>query len=148
MKFICRYTSGIAFFLLSFAIFPSGTFLNRLCLPGLSGPAAAESPAAGGFDGPAELPRVLIDSAQHSTPAPGKTIAVRAGEDASKAVAGAACGDTVELQSGATFGSLHLPQKNCDDSHWIVIRTSAPDSKLPPEGTRMTPCYAGVASLP
>ena len=148
MKFICPYISGITFFLLSFAILPYGICLDQLWVPGLSGTAQAESTAGGGFDGPAELPRVLIDSALRSTPAPGKTIAVRAGEDASKAVAQASCGDTIELQSGATFGSLHLPQKNCDDSHWIVIRTSAPDSKLPPEGTRLTPCYAGVASLP
>ena len=33
-------------------------------------------------------------------------------------------------------------------NHWIVIRTSAPDSALPAEGQRVTPCYAGVASLP
>jgi len=148
MKFVCRHISGVVFFLVLFAILPSGNFLDQLGLPGLSGPAQAESATAGGFDGPAELPRVLIDSSLHNTPAPGKTIAVRAGEDASKAVAQASCGDTLELQSGATFGSLRLPQKNCDDSHWIVIRTSAPDSKLPPEGTRLTPCYGGVASLP
>ncbi len=52
------------------------------------------------------------------------------------------------MQAGATFDSLLLPEKKCDDSHWIIIRTSAPDSKLPPEGTRLTPCYAGVSSLP
>jgi hypothetical protein len=54
----------------------------------------------------------------------------------------------VELQAGATFTALLLPQKNCDDSHWIIIRTSAADSKLPPEGTRLTPCYGGISSLP
>jgi hypothetical protein len=52
------------------------------------------------------------------------------------------------LQAGATFtGVFTLLAKNCDDSHWIIIRTSAPDSALPPEGTRITPCYSGVASL-
>jgi hypothetical protein len=70
------------------------------------------------------------------------------GEDPSKALSKASCGDTVELQAGATFGALLLPQKNCDDLHWIIIRTSAPDSKLPAEGTRMTPCYAGISFLP
>ncbi|HYM75137.1 MAG TPA: hypothetical protein VE377_04095 [Candidatus Dormibacteraeota bacterium] len=83
-----------------------------------------------------------------NTPAPGKVIRVRAGQDPSQALSEAHCGDTIELQAGATFGRLALPEKKCDDSHWIVIRTSAPDSKLPPEGTRLTPCYAGVASLP
>jgi len=52
------------------------------------------------------------------------------------------------LQAGATFNKLVLPEKKCDDSHWVIIRTSAPDAKLPPENTRLTPCYAGVTSLP
>jgi len=82
------------------------------------------------------------------TPAPGKTIQVRAGEDPAEALDRASCGDTVELQADATFNRLVLPAKKCDDSHWIIVRTSAPDSKLPPEGTRLTPCYAGMSSLP
>jgi len=82
------------------------------------------------------------------TPAPGKTIQVRAGEDPSQALERASCGDTVQLQAGARFNRLLLPAKKCDDSHWIIIRTSTADSKLPPEGTRLTPCYAGVTSLP
>jgi hypothetical protein len=106
------------------------------------------SPPPGAFDGPAELPRVYVKSSLRETPAPGRTLAVRAGEDPSKALAKASCGDTVELQAGATFGDLLVPPKNCDDSHWIIIRTSAPDSKLPAEGIRLTPCYAGVSSLP
>jgi len=89
-----------------------------------------------------------METSLRDTPAPGKVIRVRAGEDASAAVEKAACGDTVQLQAGATFSQLILPAKKCDDSHWIIIRTSSPDSKLPPEGTRLEPCYAGVASLP
>lgn len=111
-------------------------------------PDAHESKPAGNFDGPAELPRVLMQTAMHDTPAHGKTTRVRAGEDASEVVEHASCGDTVELQAGATFPKLVLPAKKCDDSHWIILRTSAPDSKLPPEGTRLVPCYAGVTSLP
>ncbi|MGH9496097.1 MAG: hypothetical protein ACRD3B_13950 [Candidatus Sulfotelmatobacter sp.] len=83
-----------------------------------------------------------------ATTAPGKTVLVHAGEDPSRIIAQASCGDTIELQAGATFRRLLLPQKNCDDSHWIIVRTSAPDSKLPPERTRLKPCYAGVAALP
>jgi hypothetical protein len=115
----------------------------------LHGAASSQtSPPSAAFDGPAELPRVYVKNSLRETPAPGGTLAVRAGEDPSKALAKASCGDTVELQAGATFGTLLVPQKNCDDSHWIIIRTSAPDSKLPPEGTRLTPCYAGISSLP
>jgi hypothetical protein len=109
---------------------------------------AAGTAKAGNFDGPAELPRVLMQTAIHDSPASGKVIRVRAGEDAAEAVEEASCGDTVQLQAGATFRRLVLPAKKCDDSHWIIIRTSAPDSKLPPEGTRLEPCYAGVTSLP
>jgi hypothetical protein len=115
----------------------------------LHGAAASQTaPPSAAFDGPAELPRVYVSSSLRETPAPGRTLAVHAGDDPSKALNLAACGDTVELQAGAAFGALLVPQKNCDDSHWIVIRTSAPDSKLPAEGARLTPCYAGVSSLP
>lgn len=106
------------------------------------------APQSTGFDGPAELPRVYIDSSLRATPAPGKAVMVRAGEDPSQALSRASCGDTIELQAGAVFDKLILPQKECDDAHWIIIRTSTPDAKLPPEGTRLTPCYAGVSSLP
>lgn len=104
----------------------------------------------GNFDGPAELPRVHVNSKLSDTPAPGSTISVSATGDLQGALDAANCGDTIELQAGATFDGGHVtfPAKSCDDGHWIVVRTSAPDSSLPPEGTRMTPCFAGVASLP
>jgi hypothetical protein len=74
---------------------------------------------------------------------------VNAGGDFQSALNSANCGDTISLQAGATFtGVFTLPAKGCDDAHWIIIRTSASDSSLPPEGTRITPCYAGVSSLP
>ena len=102
-----------------------------------------------GFDGPAELPRVYLQSTMTDTPTPGNVINVNAADSLQTALNNASCGDTILLQAGATFtGSFTLPAKRCDDQHWIVVRTSAPDSSLPPEGTRMTPCYAGVASLP
>ncbi len=102
------------------------------------------------FDGPAELPRVYLSTTMADTPAPGSTISVKAGGDLQSAVDHAGCGDTIALQAGATFSTLGLtlPAKSCDDEHWIILRTSTPDASLPTEGTRMTPCYAGVASLP
>ena len=102
-----------------------------------------------GLDGPAELPRVYVQSTLADTPAPGSTITVNVGGDLQSALNSANCGDTISLQSGAVFsGNFSIPAKPCDDQHWIIIRTSAPDSALPPEGTRINPCYAGVASLP
>jgi hypothetical protein len=102
-----------------------------------------------GFDGPAELPRVYLKTTLMDTPAPGKTISVSAGGDFQGALNSASCGDTIQLQAGAIFpGQFTLPAKSCDDQHWIIIRTSASDSSLPAEDTRVKPCYAGVASLP
>ncbi|MGB9234646.1 MAG: putative Ig domain-containing protein [Terriglobales bacterium] len=105
--------------------------------------------AASNFDGPAELPRFQVASSMADTPAPGNVIQVSASADPQTAINNANCGDTVELQAGAAYsGILTLPAKSCDDQHWIIIRTSAPDSALPAEGQRLTPCYAGFASLP
>ena len=107
------------------------------------------SAAASGFDGPAELPRAYVKSSLSDTPSPGRTRVVKSGGDLQGAIEQAACGDTIQLEAAVAFaGKFVFPYKKCDDSHWITIRTSAPDSALPPEGTRLTPCYAGVASLP
>jgi hypothetical protein len=104
---------------------------------------------AGGYDGPAALPRVLIPTAMTNTPTPGITITVNSGESLQAALNSARCGDTIHLQAGATFtGQFTFPAKSCDASHWIVVRTSADNSTLPAEGNRLTPCYAGVTYLP
>ena len=90
-----------------------------------------------------------MQSALADTPSPGKVLTVRAGDDLQAAINSAECGDRIELEAGATFaGNFRFPQKPCDDAHWVTIRTSAPDTSLPPESTRLTPCFAGVASLP
>jgi Putative Ig domain len=102
-----------------------------------------------GFDGPAQLPLVYLQTAMADTPAPGSVIPLNAGGDLQSALNSAACGETIQLQAGAVFaGNFTVPATTCDDQHWIIVRTSTPDAQLPPEGTRMTPCYAGVASLP
>lgn len=105
--------------------------------------------ASGNYDGPAELPRVYVQSDLADTPAPGSVISVAKNGDFQAALNRAQCGDTIELPAGAVFaGNFTVPAPSCDDAHWIIVRTSAPDSSLPPEGTRITPCYAGVSSLP
>ena len=103
----------------------------------------------GTFDGPAELPRVYIQSAMANSPATGKTWPVSDTAGLQAALNGSACGDTISIKAGATLsGTWAFPGKSCDNQHWIIVRTSAPDSSLPAEGTRITPCFAGVASLP
>jgi hypothetical protein len=115
------------------------------CLPSRAQPRSDSSR----FDGPAELPREYVKSALSETPAPGKSVLVKNAAELGAAIERATCGDTIRLQAGTDFaGNFKFPAKPCDDAHWIVLRTSAADGDLPPEGTRITPCYAGVASLP
>ncbi len=101
----------------------------------------------GAKDGPAELPQSCYYTALDGTPSPGKQIRV-AKSDLAAALDRAKCGDTLLLSAGATFDVTILPAKKCDDQHYITVRTDTPDSKLPPEGTRISPAWAGVASLP
>ena len=123
------------------------TFVLLLLLVILS--AASQTLYASTSDGPAALPQVLIPTAMANTPAPGITITVNSGGSLQAALNNAQCGDTIHLQAGATFtGVFTFPNKNCDDSHWIIVRTGSDDSLLPAEGSRLTPCYAGVSSLP
>jgi len=69
------------------------------------------------------------------------TITVNAGGDLQAAINAAKPGDTILLQAGATFaGSCYLPAKG--GTTYITIRSSTPDSQLPPSGTRITPSYA------
>jgi len=115
---------------------------NRYCSPG-------DVPNfATAYDGPAQLPTSCINTAISSTPSNGNLFFVANGGDVQGVLNSAACGDVVALEAGGTFAPVSLPAKPCDAAHWITLRTSAPDSGLPPEGTRISPCYAGVASLP
>lgn len=117
--------------------------------PGIASGQSSKASDKSNFDGPAELPREYVKSSLKDSPASGKIWRVHSPEDLKDALASVSCGDTIELQAGAVFtGTVVLPAKNCDDLHWIIIRTSAPDSALPPENTRLTPCYAGITSLP
>jgi hypothetical protein len=105
-------------------------------------------PKFGEKDGPAQLPTSCYYTGLDGTPSPGKQIRVGANSDLSAAVESAKCGDTLLLPAGASFEIKTLPTKKCDDQHYITIRTDTPDSKLPAEGTRISPAWAGVTSLP
>ena len=71
------------------------------------------------------------------------TINVPAGGNLQAAINQAQPGDTILLAAGATFkGNFVLPAKG--GTAFITIRSSAPDSSLPPAGTRITPNYASV----
>ncbi|HEV2864292.1 MAG TPA: malectin domain-containing carbohydrate-binding protein [Pyrinomonadaceae bacterium] len=75
------------------------------------------------------------------------SIQVAAGGDFQAALNAAQPGDTIVLAAGATFvGPFTLPYRvgTGTDADWITIRTSAPDSALPPAGQRITPAYSSV----
>ena len=130
-------------FLIAVYSFPAGLLSAKVFLDD------QQATSKSNFDGPAELPRIHVKTALADTPAPGKSRLVKSGDNLEDAIESAACGDTIRIQAGATFtGRFRLPRRSCDDSHWMILRTSAADADLPPEGTRITPCYAGVASLP
>jgi hypothetical protein len=119
---------------------PPPTSENAYCGKG-------DVPQFGEKDGPAELPKTCYYTGMDGTPSPGRQIRVAAKSDLAAAVESAKCGDTLLLPAGASFEIRELSRKNCDDRHYITIRTDTPDSKLPPEGTRISPAWAGVASL-
>jgi hypothetical protein len=118
---------------------------NRYCEPG-------NIANFGTNDGPATLPTACFYTALAATPSPGSVISVNVGGDLQGALNQVQCGQTITLPAGSSFlgnaAGYILPARNCDNNHWITIRTNAPDSSLPAEGSRMTPCFSGVSSLP
>jgi hypothetical protein len=105
-------------------------------------------PQFGAKDGVAELPKTCFYTALDGTPSPGKQVHVSSKSSLASALADAKCGETLLLPAGSSFDITDLPAKKCDDQHYITVRTDTPDSKLPPESTRVSPAWAGVASLP
>ena len=120
---------------------PSDGADNRYCDPG-------DVPNFGSSDGPAAVPTGCFHTAVSATPSSGAVVQVGPGSSLQIAINNAHCGDILVLQGGQTYSGFTLPAKNCDASHYITIRSAAIGSGLPDEGTRVTPCYAGVSSLP
>ena len=136
--------------------------LASICIGCCPLPALAAAPATGenaycakgnasqfgDKDGIAQLPQACYYTGLDGTPSPGKQIRVAAKSDLASAIDHAKCGDTLLLPAGDPFDVTEFPTKKCDDGHYLTIRTETPDSKLPQEGTRISPAWGGVASLP
>jgi len=136
------------------------SFPNYIC--GSSGKCSSLGiPTWSATDGPATLPNACFNTLIANTPSPsgfyqhggGNYTAVSA-SDLTNIFAGTggfaqiACGQVLQLQAGTSFsGNFTFPALACDSAHWITIETSGIAS-LPAEGTRISPCYAGVNSLP
>ena len=88
---------------------------------------------------PPAPPRVFLDTS-YAVPA-GRTITVAAGGDLQAALKAAQPGEIIMLAPGAVFtGNFSLPKK--PGNAWIVVRSGAPDDKLPAPGARATPAFA------
>lgn len=86
------------------------------------------------FDGPAELPRVVMSTT--ITPSPNVPIVVMAGQSLQTALNSAVCGDTFLVDPAWTGFLTKLPTLACDAQHWIIITSSG---TLPDENTRIKP---------
>ena len=143
---------------------------NRYCGKG-------DIPAFGAtFDGPAQLPTACVYTGSDGTPS-GKhldggnstTWRVRSDTDTARctpgppdngncavpdwntALQGVQCGDIIQIEHGAVItGNFILPGQACDANHWVTVESDSvvTDTNFPAEGTRVSPCHIGLATLP
>ena len=99
-------------------------------------------------DGPAGPLQTCFYTGTDQTPSPGAQTHIAKGASLQSAVNAAACGDTLFLDPTGDWPMFTLTRKNCPSNKWITIRADVSNALLPPEGSRLTPCYAGMASLP
>jgi hypothetical protein len=109
-------------------------------------------------DGPAQLPQRCFNTLRANTPAnvASRTICAGGGctystiKAAFNAIAAGSevCGTTFVVTPG-TYEEVNLtyPAVQCNSTHWNWFQCGSL-SNLPPEGTRITPAWAGIASLP
>jgi hypothetical protein len=113
---------------------------------------AGNVPQFGSNDGPAALPQTCYYTALEATPSLGTVRRVTDVASWNSAWAAAVCGDIIQIPAGTAItaiasAGLSIPTKTCDANHYITVETSAV-ANLPAEGNRLTPCYAGIQSLP
>jgi hypothetical protein len=100
---------------------------------------------------PPERPRVYVDTSMPTTSIT-KTVCSSGcnytNDQLQQAIDDAQLGTTILLQPGATYTPLDdrgfLLKNKTTGNGWIIIRTSAPNTSLPPAGTRLTPSYSNV----
>jgi hypothetical protein len=86
------------------------------------------------------LPTPYVDSPTTRPARRPLSVKANSAQDFQAALNSAIPGDTIELEAGATYvGNFTLPKKSSALAEWIVIRTSAPDSAIPPKGVRVDP---------
>jgi hypothetical protein len=99
-------------------------------------------------DGPAQLLQRCFYTALSATPSPnGARWTPKDSAGLSAALAQAQCGDVIQLDPTVVYTGHFMVTQSCTDSAWLTLETAAAD-QLPPEGTRVSPAWAGVKSLP
>lgn len=127
---------------------------NRYCASNGTWTGPATDWPSGAPGGPATAPSSCINTATANTPSPGSTVTVTAGSCTSlqSAIANAVAGQTIvipALNGGARdvfAGCQVVPVTVGDANHWITVRTDQL-SNLPPEGSRISPAWSGIASM-
>ncbi len=132
------------------SVLAAGSFLS------VDGYCPNGTPVFGTSDHTAVLPLNCMNSDPSSTPSPNAPKTVTAGSYTSLAntILTAVCGDRIlvpaQMSGGAQAvyrGTRISPTQQCDAGHYITIESDRMAS-LPAYGTRISPCYAGLASLP
>jgi hypothetical protein len=110
----------------------------------------------GASDGPATLPESCYYTNPAAAPSLGVVHNIMTATDLTNCTSGSSacpggamvCGDIGSLAAGVTFsGNFTDALPACDANHYITWQSSAAAS-LPAYGTTITPCAAGIASLP
>jgi hypothetical protein len=126
----------------------SGTADNRYCT---SGNAVQNLPAdTWGTVTPAPLASCFYTAVATSPSQTNHVVTVTDNASMATAIAGLACGDIVKITKGThlTPASGYVISLSCPSNNWWVIESSGvSDVSFPAEGTRLTPCWAGVASI-
>lgn len=105
--------------------------------------------------GNAAAPTGCVNTALSNSPSPGAVVNVTAGSCTSlqNAITNATAGQTIVLpaKNGTVkdqFAACRIsPAAAGNASNWITVTTDQ-SASLPPEGSRITPAWAGVTSLP
>jgi hypothetical protein len=102
----------------------------------------ALSPAFAAASKRPEPPRATVDTI-YKEQRGGRVLTVSRDGDLQAALETARGGDVITLEPGAVYtGPFTLPAKR--GAGWVVVRTAAPDGKLPPPGRRVDPSYAAA----
>ena len=102
-------------------------------------------------DGPALPMQRCFNTDTANTPSPGTVLGpVTTLSGLNAAYATASCGDIIQITAGSSITGPWSPAgKGCDNAHYITVEsTGVTNASFPTEGTRTTPCWSNVPSLP